>query len=53
MQGQDAVVSMSWLRLLQVILNPGDALGLGTDYTKATPSAADAARLSAALGLQV
>ena len=40
-------------KLQQVILNPGDLLGLRTDNTKATPSAADAARLGAALGLQV
>jgi len=40
-------------KMQQVILNPGDLVGLGTDYKKATPSAADAARLSAALGLQV
>ena len=40
-------------KLRQVILNPGDLLGLRTDNTKATPSAADAARLGAALGLQV
>ena len=40
-------------KLRQVILNPGDLVGLRTDNTKATPSAADAARLGAALGLQV
>lgn len=40
-------------KMQQVILNPGDAVGLGTDSTKATPTAADAARLSSALGLQV
>ena len=40
-------------KLQQVILNPGDLVGLRTDNTKATPSAADAARLGAALGLQV
>ncbi len=40
-------------KLRQVILNPGDVLGLPADSTKATPSAADAARLGAALGLQV
>ncbi|BDA47106.1 hypothetical protein COCOBI_09-5610 [Coccomyxa sp. Obi] len=38
-------------KMQQVILNPGDFLGLPTDPTKGTPSAADAARLNAALGL--
>ena len=40
-------------KLQQVILNPGDLFGQSTDSSKATPSAADAARLGAALGLQV
>jgi hypothetical protein len=40
-------------RLRQLIFNPGDLLGLTTDSSKATPSAADAAKLNAALGLQV
>lgn len=40
-------------KLKQVILNPGDLLGIPTDPTKATPTAADAARLNAALGLTV
>ncbi len=40
--------------LLQVILNPGDLLGLTTDQAKgSTPSVADANRLNAQLGLQV
>ncbi|EIE21781.1 hypothetical protein COCSUDRAFT_47937 [Coccomyxa subellipsoidea C-169] len=38
-------------KLSQVILNPGDLLGLPTDATKGTPSTADAARLNSALGL--
>ena len=40
-------------KLRQVILNPGDFLGLTTDSTKATPTTADADRLNKALGLQV
>ena len=40
-------------KMQQVILNPLDAFGITADSTKATPSTADAARLSAALGLQV
>ena len=40
-------------KLKQVILNPGDFLGLTTDSSKATPTVADANRLNAALGLQV
>lgn len=40
-------------KLQQVILNPGDFLGLPTDASKATPSNADAARLNSALGLTV
>lgn len=40
-------------KLKQVILNPGDLLGMPTDYRKAAPSTADAARLNAALGLSV
>ena len=41
-------------QLLQVILNPGDFLGLTTDQSKgSTPSVADANRLNAQLGLQV
>ena len=48
-----ALPNIFWRKLQQVILDPGDLLGLRTDNTKATPSAADAARLGAALGLQV
>ena len=40
-------------KLRQVIFNPSDLLGVTTDSTKATPTAADAERLNAALGLQV